>query len=131
LGQAREDGEKQVYAWKSGIGWEQRQALEQATPPAILPAAAPQAERSVRGPGRAGLAGPPHGRVWPGGLADRHRGTTSGHRTGADMRADLAQARLTTALWQCDRRLAALREALQNWHSRPHILGTAASKVRV
>lgn len=29
------------------------------------------------------------------------------------------QARLTAALWECDRHCAALREALQDWHSRP------------
>ena len=29
------------------------------------------------------------------------------------------QARLTAALWECDRHCAALLEALQDWHSRP------------
>ena len=29
------------------------------------------------------------------------------------------QARLTSALWECDRNRAALDEALRDWHSRP------------
>lgn len=35
------------------------------------------------------------------------------------MSDDTAQARLSAAQWECDRHLAALQEALQDWHSRP------------
>lgn len=35
------------------------------------------------------------------------------------MSDDMAQARLSAAQWECDRHLAALQEALQDWHSRP------------
>ena len=35
------------------------------------------------------------------------------------MNDSVPQARLTAALWECDRHCAALLEALKDWHSRP------------